>query len=241
MAKAAEKKAGAGFRWMVITISALCLLVAGQVNAAGPEFPELVHVNWQQRSITFAAVVTASLWERQPRADPAARNFDPDHWHLIISATQANQAVGRVAIFSAWATDEEIAAALSTLGARGEKFDKRSFTRRMDADSSYPDLRPQGSKLRLTVSWDGFFGRKTVSADEFLSNTSGKKLDLVYIGKQHPSNCVICLYGCVGAVCPNRALTVRDYMQGKSRWSLIPGVLPEDGTRVWITIAMAGE
>jgi len=230
-------KSGADRRLLLLAVLFGCLLPF-RGWAAGPATPKLVQIDWKERSVTFAGVVTAALWDRQPAADPAQRNFDPDHWHLVISATQANQAVGRVAIFSAWATDEEIAAALAALGAEGDKFDKRSFTRRMDPDSPYPDLRPNGTPIRMTVSWDGFFGRKTVSAEDFLVNTGGGGLDLVYIGKQHPSHCVICLYGCIGAVCPNRALTVRDYMEGKKRWRLRRGVLPKDGTRVWITLTL---
>ncbi len=216
-----------------------CLLPTPAVRADEPATPpDLVRIDRAHRSVTFAGVVTAEAWARQAAADPKKSNFDPDHWHLIISATQANLAVGRVPVIAAWATDEEIAAALAAIGAAGKDFDKRSFTRRMDVDSPYPDLRPQGTPIRVSVTWDGFFGSKTVEADDFLVNSGGSKLDLVYIGKQHPSHCIVCLYGCIGAVCPNRALTVRDYLEGKNRWSLRSGVLPDDGTRVWITLSL---
>ncbi len=168
-----------------------------------------------------------------------AKDFDPDHWHLIISATQANPAVGRVPVFAAWASDEEISEALAALGARGEPFDKRSYSRRLDPDSPYPDRRPQGSPVAVYVTWEGLLGlTRTVEVNEFLENSTGKKLEPVYIGKQHPSHCIVCLYGCIGAICPNRSLTVRDYFDRGAEWRLRNGVLPEDGTRVLITLKL---
>lgn len=77
-------------------------------------------VDRRNRAVTFAAVVMAQKWKTfvapMGRQD---KDFDPDHWHLIISATQANPTVGRVPLFAAWASDEEISEALAALGARG--------------------------------------------------------------------------------------------------------------------------
>lgn len=229
-------------------ILSLILVLAGWAGAAtafdGPTgLPELIHVNPADRSVTFAGTVLAEKWEDRPRRGFSSdEDADPDHWHLVISATQANQAVGRLPLLSAWVTDEAIAEGLADIGAATEKFDRKSFGHRMDPDSPWPDVRPDGTPVRLYVTWKNFFGiTRTVEANDFLYNSKGKKLDLVYLGKQHGSDCVVCLYGCVGAVCANRALTVRDYVERGAAWSLRKNVLPDDGTMVWITLKLGEE
>lgn len=216
------------------------LLPTGPVHAFdGPtKLPELISVDKKNRLVTFAGVVMAEKWDSQPRrVGMDSDHFDPDHWHLVISSTQANPAVGRIPLISAWATDEAIAEGLAEVGAVGKDFDKRSFAHKNDRSSSYPDLRPEGTPLKLYVSWTNFFGiKRTVAVEDFLTNSKGQALDLVYLGKQHASECVVCLYGCIGSVCANRALTVRDYIDRKVEWRLKKGVLPKDGTQVWITI-----
>jgi hypothetical protein len=227
------------FRLLIFAVLALAL--PAQARAFTPQVqPELVAVDRENRAVSFSAVVTARKW--QDHVAGKSRNekdFDPDHWHLIISATHANQAVGRLAIFSAWASDEQISEALAALGAKGEPFDKRSFSQRLDPDSSYPDLRPRGSRVQVYVTWSGLFGiTRTVEANEFLKSSTGRKLEPVYIGKQSSSHCIVCLYGCVGAICPNRSLSVRDYFDRGAEWRLRSGILPEDGTEVLITLKL---
>lgn len=93
-------------------ICLIFLLPTGIVSAFdGPvSLPELISVDRVNRSVTFAGVVMAEKWEAQPRrVGIASDHFDPDHWHLVISATQANPAVGRIPLISAWVTDEAIA------------------------------------------------------------------------------------------------------------------------------------
>lgn len=227
-------------RFLVVIIVLIQFGLAGPLHAFdGPaRLPELIAVDHADRSITFAGIVTAEKWDSQPRgAATRNKNADPDHWHLVISSTQANLSVGRIPLLTAWVADEDVASGLAEIGAVGKSFNKKSFTHRMDQTSPYPDTRPEGTKVSIYVSWKNFFGiTRTVEADDFLTNSSGKKLDLVYLGNQHSSDCIVCLYGCIGSVCANRALTVRDYFDRGVTWSLKKGVLPDDGTQIWITI-----
>lgn len=93
--------------------------------------------------------------------------------------------------------------------------------------------------MAVYVTWQGRLGlTRTVEVSEFLENSTGKKLEPVYIGKLYPSHCVVCLYGCIGAVCPNRSLTVRDCLDRGAEWRLRNGVLPKDGTEVLVTLKL---
>jgi hypothetical protein len=197
--------------------------------------PQHVVVDQETQTIRFSAVVMAKKWEQYISSDTA----DPDHWHLIISATQSNPAIPRVPIFSAWATDVEISEALAQLGAQGKPFDKRTFKHRQHKKSKYPDQKPEGTPLKITASWTDKKGKQIeVDVNDFLYDEQGTKIEPVYIGKQHASHCVVCLYGCVGAVCPNQSLTVRDYYQRGHRWKIKRKKLPQDGSVVTITMTL---
>ena len=90
--------------------------------------PNLIAIDQANRAVTFAGVVTAEKWA--DFVHPVARGekgFDPDHWHLIISSTQSNPAVSRVSLIVGWATDVEVGEALESVGATGEKLDRRSW------------------------------------------------------------------------------------------------------------------
>jgi len=229
----------------VITIAAIMVaigLIISPAMAFSPTAkPTLVAIDKKNKSVTFWGMVMAKKWEDYKMPLPQAdANYDPDLWHLIISATQVNPEVPRVPMFASWATDVEISNALASLGAKAAKLDTRSWTDRMSKDSPYPDLKAQGTHATIYFTWKENGKDKTVEADDFLENSTGKKLDFVFLGKQHPSHCVACLYSCVGGRVSNAGLTVRDYIERGAVWKLKKGVLPDDGTPVLITIKLKG-
>jgi hypothetical protein len=202
--------------------------------------PNLIAIDKKDKSITFAGVVMADKWQeyvfkKLPVEDP---NYDPDHWHLIISADQVNPAIDRVPIIAGWATDVAVSEALASLGAKTEKYPVKTYTDRLDKSSPYPDMAPKGTKLAVYVSWQDGDKMKTVGVDDFLENSTGTKFQAVYLGKQHPSHCIVCLYGCVGGIASNCNLTVRDYFDRGAVWKIKKGVLPADGTPVLVTIQL---
>jgi hypothetical protein len=227
-----------------VLIVALMLVALGLIVNPAMAFtptvkPTLVAVDKANQSVSFEAMVMANYWEKYKMPlDPADPNWDPDHWHLIISADQVNPEVPRVAIFAAWATDVQISEALASLGAKADHYDVRTFTDRMKKDSPYPDMKAKGTPMSVYFTWTENGKEKTVDANDFLENSTGKKLHFVYLGKQHPSHCVVCLYSCVGGRVSNAALTVRDYMDRGAVWTLKKGILPPDGTAVLVTIKM---
>jgi heterodisulfide reductase subunit C len=49
--------------------------------------------------------------------------------------------------------------------------------------------------------------------------------------------CVVCLFSCPGSKVGNRTYTVRDYVQGTTRFRVREAVLPDDGTEVTVILA----
>ncbi len=204
--------------------------------------PNLIAIDQANKAVTFAGVVTADKWDKF--AFPKGRfekGFDPDRWHFIISGTQSNPAVNRVPIIVAWASDVAVGEALESLGAVGEKLDRKSYYDYKDKNSPYIDMKPsKGTIMEVYVSWADKDGtEKTVGANDFLYNTSGQKYAPIHIGKQHPSHCILCLYGCIGSICANKNLSTKDYFYRDAVWKLKKGVLPKDGTPVLVTIKFA--
>lgn len=202
--------------------------------------PTAIAIDHKNKSITFAGVVTAEKWQgySNPVDKHAEQGFDPDHWHMIISGTQANPSIGRIPIFVAWATDVEVSEALALIGAKAgsSEFGVKSYNERLKKDSPYPDDTPQGTPISVYITWNDKSGKeKTAEANEFLENSTGKKLEFAYIGKIHPSHCIACLYGCPGGKIANSALSVRDYFDRGAVWKIKGGILPPDGTPVLIT------
>lgn len=216
----------------------------GSVGFAHPMKPTLIAVDKKNKSITFGGVVMADKWDAfvHPVDKYAEKGFDPDHWHLIISGTQANPSNGRVPIFVGWAGDVDVSEALASIGAtvdKTSKFEVKSYNDRLKKDSPYPDYRPAGTPATVYITWTEKNGKeKTVEANDFLENSTGKKLQFVYVGKIHPSHCIACMYGCPGGKIANSSLTVRDYFDRGAVWKLKRGILPPDGTPVLITIKL---
>ncbi len=228
---------------IVTLLVGMSLVIAPMIMAAGftgASKPTLVSIDQKNKSITFAGVVMAEKFEAyvHPVSRTAEKGFDPDHWHLIISGTQANPA-GRFPVFVGWATDVEVSEALASLGAKKaeDKFDAKAYAERLKKDSPYPDVAPKGTPIDVYVTWTEKNGKeKTVGVNDFMESSNGKKLDFVYIGKIHPSHCIACLYGCPGGKIANSTTTVRDYFERGVTWKVKKGVLPPDNTPVLITM-----
>ncbi len=225
-------------------IFAFWLMNASTVAVHGEQLtypkPTTIAIDQKNKSITFAGVVMAEKWQAyvHPADKYAEKGFDPDHWHLIISGTQANPAVGRIPVFVAWATDVEVSEALALIGAKAEinDFGVKTYNERLKKDSPYPDYIPRGTSISVYITWNEKSGKeRTIEANEFLENSAGKQLAFVYNGKIHPSHCIACLYGCPGGKIANSSLSVRDYFDRGAVWKIKSGILPADGTLVLIT------
>ena len=227
--------------FVVSILIGICFVISPAMGFSPQMKPNLIAIDQANKAVTFAGVVTAEKWAEF--VHPVARGdkgFDPDHWHLIIAGTQSNPAIDRVPLIVGWTTDVEVGEALESLGASGEKLDQRSWYDYKDKKSPYIKERPsKGTPVEVYVSWTDKDGmQKTAEANDFLVNSTGKKFEGMYIGKQHPSHCIICMYGCIGGICSNSTLSTYDYFYGGAQWQLKKGVLPPDGTPVLVTIKL---
>ncbi len=209
-----------------------------QVSSLKPTNLAIDHKN---KAVTFTGIVMANKWQTyvHPTDRHAEKGFDPDHWHLIISGTQANPGVGRVPVFAAWATDVDVSEALGRIGAKAEKseFGIPSYDDRLKKNSHHPDITPKGTPISVYITWNEKDGKeRTAEANEFMENSTGKQLEFVYVGKIHPSHCIACMYGCPGGKIANSSLSVRDYFDRGATWRVKSGILPPDGTPVLITL-----
>ncbi|OGP91061.1 MAG: hypothetical protein A2156_06575 [Deltaproteobacteria bacterium RBG_16_48_10] len=230
---------------LLVCIIATLSLVMSSAMVHGKQLsslkPTTIAIDHKDKSIIFAGVVMADKWQAyvHPVDKYADKGFDPNHWHLIISGTQANPSVGRVPVFTAWATDVEVSEALAAIGAKAETshFSVKSYNERLTKDSPHPDYTPKGTPISVYITWNEKGGNdKTVEANEFMENSTGKKLEFVYVGKIHPSHCIACMYGCPGGKIANSSLSVRDYFDKGATWRVRSGILPPDGTPVLITL-----
>lgn len=226
---------------MVVVLSLILSSAFVQGDQPGGLKPTNIAIGHKNKSITFAGVVMAEKWQAyvHPVDRSAEKGFDPHHWHLIISGTQANPGIGRVPVFVAWATDVEVSDALALVGAKVEtsEFSVKSYNERLKKDSHHPDYTPRGTPISVYFTWNEKDGKeRTMEANEFMENSTGRKLEFVYVGKIHPSHCIACMYGCPGGKIANSSLTVRDYFDRGATWRIKSGILPPDGTPVLITL-----
>lgn len=226
---------------MMVTFSLIISATVALGSQLSGQKPNVIAINQKNKSITFAGVVMAEKWQAyvHPVDKYSEKGFDPDHWHLIISGTQANPGVGRVPVFAAWATDVEVSEALAAIGAKAEpgEFSVKSYTERLKKDSHHSDVTPKGTPISVYITWNEKDGKeRTAEANEFMENSTGKKLEFVYVGKIHPSHCIACMYGCPGGKIANSSLSVRDYFDRGAAWRVKSGILPPDGTPVLITL-----
>ena len=132
----------------------------------------------------------------------------------------------------------EVSEGLASIGAKAEnsEFGPKSYNERLSKDSPYPDYTPKGTPISVFITWKDKNGNeKFAEVNEFLENSTGKKLEFVYVGKIHPSHCIACMYGCPGGKIANSSLSVRDYFDRGATWKIKDGILPPDGTPVLIT------
>jgi len=163
-------------------------------------------------------------------------------WHLLVFRDSEN---GANAFFRTLVSPERFHQALLDLG--GKPGDN------MTADNmSSPTAATAGSKLEMTVSWEG--SPKTYRLDQILDEPTDlagggpRGVDLRFGGNRtHPvgenpsdtTGCLACLYSCPSGVASNAA--ANDSLHQKDgfwRYRANSALLPSDGTRVKIGLSL---
>ena len=185
------------------------------------------------RDVEFPAVVTRGSFERE------MLGMGMPGYHLIV---WKDGRASMAALFRAEVTDTEVLDALERLGAKpGNALGMATWEERKDPKSKAPDKVIQGPPVAILVRVPGRAALLTLA--QILEDPGGRGFDMRFGGhranipKWH-SGCVVCLYSCPGSKIGNARYTVRDYVEGTTRFRVKEGVLPEDGTRVGIVLRL---
>lgn len=217
-------------RRSALLLAGLAILGAGialPFRSRSGESADAVRVS--RRQIEFPAVVTADSFEREILGMPC--------YHLIV---WKGGRAAPAALFRAEVTDTEVLDALERLGARpGNALGMATWEERKDPASHAPDAVIQGPPIEILVKVPG--RRTPLTLAEILEDPGGRGFDMRFGGHRAnipkwKSGCVVCLYSCPGSKVGNARYTVRDYMNGTTRFRVRRGVLPEDGERVGVVM-----
>jgi hypothetical protein len=183
------------------------------------------------RQIEFPAVATQGSFERELLGMPG--------YHLIV---WKDGRAAMAALLRAEVTDVEVLDALEQLGARpGNALGMAVWEERKDPGSHAPDEVIQGPPVEILVKVPG--RKEPLTLDQILEDPGGRGSDMRFGGHRANipkwrSGCVVCLYSCPGSKIGNARYTVRDYVQGTTRFRVRPGALPKDGTRVTVVMRL---
>lgn len=145
------------------------------------------------------------------------------------------------ALFRSQVSDVEVLAAFEKLGlVPGNALGMDVWDDRHDAEAEAPDRLIEGPRVAVLVRLPD--SKVELAPGDILDDPGGRGFDMRFgghaanIGAWH-SGCVVCLFSCPGSKVGNRTYTVRDYVQGTTRFRVREGVLPEDGTEVTVILA----
>lgn len=217
------------FRTTLIS-AGLAILVAGMVLAQARSEPQGA-IRVSKREIEFPAEVTRGSFEREVLGMPG--------YHLIV---WKDGKASMAALFRAEVTDTQVIDALEKLEARpGNALPMEAWEERKDPASTAPDKVIEGPPVEILVKVPG--RAKPLTLAEILEDPGGRGFDMRFGGHRAnipkwKSGCVVCLYSCPGSKVGNARYTVRDYVNGRTRFRVREGVLPEDGTGVRIVFRL---
>lgn len=209
------------------------LMLASPLAACGQDVPTASVVTVSETSIEFPAVVTAAGFEEE--SDMAGYHFIV--WHDGRAASRS--------LFRAEVSDVQVLDAIEALGAvPGNALSIDSWDERYEPDSTAPDKIIEGPPVDLYVIIPG--QSEPLALEDILLDPGQRGFDMRFgghranIGQWH-SGCVVCLYSCPGSKIGNAAYSVREFVDGTTRFRVRPGVLPEDGTEVTIRVDLAAD
>lgn len=208
------------------------LALASPLAACSQNVSTASVVTVSETSIEFPATVTAAGFDEE--SDMAGYHFIV--WHDGRAASRS--------LFRTEVSDVQVLDAIEALGAEpGNALSIDTWDERHDPDSTAPDKLIEGPVVDLYVIVPGL--SEALSLEDILLDPGHRGFDMRFgghrenIGQWH-SGCIVCLYSCPGSKIGNASYTVREFVDGATRFRVRPGVLPEDGTEVTIRVELAG-
>ena len=152
---------------------------------------------------------------------------------------------GDGALFRSQVTDTQVLEALESLGGQpGNDLGLDVWDERDDPSSTAPDKIIKGPAVEILVRVPG--RQEPLTLDEILIDPGGKGFDMRFGGHRAniprwKSGCVVCLYSCPGSKVGNARYTVRDFVDGTTRFAVREGALPADGSEVTLIFRLVEE
>lgn len=211
--------------WVPVLLLACALLVHGADYMKGLDEAHPMIVGKK-------AGVVRVLAELQPDAFRGGWfTWTPGH-HAVVwrGGKKASEA-----LLAAYVSDADFHDAMVSIGAKpGNNMTSAAWEERKDKNSTAPDTRVEGSPVEASVWWAGLSQPLPVSA--LFNDPSGRGIDLRFGGNKElipvwRSGCILCLQSCPGGKVSNHAYTIRDYVNGKGRFTLNTANVPEGRRR----------
>lgn len=166
-------------------------------------------------------------------------SLPPDHqYHALVHVSGGAAAKS---LFVTEVANLEVARVLRTLGAEdGGGVPLAAWNLRWIPLVPQPATRVEGSRVRVTVTWDG--AHREYALEDLLHDPGGEGVEMRFGGNEEhhhewESGCIMCLYSCPGGVVSNAAYTIRDHQRGVTAFEPTD-LLPPDGTEVVITLTV---
>jgi hypothetical protein len=209
---------------VLLTLVGLCCSpVAGQK----------AEIDVARDSISFPATVSKESFEHH--------EMMPGYHFLVWEGGRS----GDGALFRTSVTDIQVLEAMESLGAQpGNALGLDVWDERENPSSKAPDRVIEGPRVEILVRVPG--RDEPLTLDEILVDPAGRGFDMRFGGHRDnipawKSGCVVCLYSCPGSKVGNARYTVRDFVEGTTRFAVREGSLPDDGTEVTIIFRLAEE
>ena len=193
-----------------------------------------VAVDRAARSVSFSATVHQDAFHRRVLGMPG--------YHLVV---WRGGSAAPAALFRAAVTDVQVLDALESLGAKpGNALPMESWDEREDTHSHAPEQVIAGPPVEVLVKVPG--RKKPLQLAEVLEDPGRRGFAMRFGGHranipEWHSGCVVCLYSCPGSKVGNAAYTVRDWVEGTTRFRVRPGALPPDDSAVTIVLRLLPE
>ena len=210
---------------------AVALALAGCAPGGAEEAAGRVAVDRAARAVSFPATVHADAFHRRVLGMPG--------YHLVV---WRGGSAAAAALFRAAVTDVQVLDALESLGAKpGNALAMESWDEREDTHSHAPERVIAGPPVEVLVKVPG--RKQPLRLAEVLEDPGRRGFTMRFGGHranipEWHSGCVVCLYSCPGSKVGNAAYTVRDWVEGTTRFRVRRGVLPRDGTAVTIVLRL---
>jgi len=210
---------------------AAALALAGCAPGGAEEAPGRVAVDRAARAVSFPATVHQDAFHRRVLGMPG--------YHLVV---WRDGSAAPAALFRAAVTDIQVLDALESLGAKpGNALGMESWDERENPHSRAPEQVIAGPPVEVLVRVPG--RRKPLRLADILEDPGHRGFAMHFGGHranipEWHSGCVVCLYSCPGSKVGNAAYTVRDWVEGTTRFRVRRGVLPPDGTAVHIVLRL---